>query len=469
MSRSRLLIRLGDRDEGGFALVVVIALTAVTLGLIAVITVSAQRSLTSSRAHSNFEGSLAAAETGIDSTLSTINAAFNNGVTYTSPSPCSVTAPSATFTSDTQERTWARDALLGLPASCLVTTPDGQYVAVRPTNRQAVYAMGWSPSMASASAKRRLVKAEYLFSPYKPSNAVLTGGGLNFSGSVAVNTVGAATSADVHANQSISGISGSTQIQGAVSASGSLLGGCGSGVTGGCTAAAPLQTIPAFTARGLYTSQVANYPNNWYDLCPDGTVRVGGPNLGSDGTITPCLGALAADNRGWTFTAGSGTTAPLWTLPRTAGGPFPGVYYAYDGDAQIGDTGNSSVNWNITVLAEAKAGGSTDPSTCYKLGGNISWKLFNLTPYMSGVQMVADADLTGDANDTAGTGLFYAGDAINLNTSSATLTGAVIAANSCAAAGTNTIQGVTINFDQTFEAPLSDIIRTSLWLEYPSG
>jgi hypothetical protein len=155
-------------------------------------------------------------------------------------------------------------------------------------------------------------------------------------------------------------------------------------------------------------------------------------------------------------------------LPRTAGGPFAGTYYVYQGDAQVGDNGNSSTVWPISVLAEAAPSGGT-ATTCNKLGGNISWKLFNVTPSLPGLQFLADANLTGNANNDAGSGVFLAGDKVDLHTSSATITGSVIASNGCAAQGPNTVQGVQVNYADTLETPLSDIIRTSLWLEYPSG
>jgi hypothetical protein len=172
---------------------------------------------------------------------------------------------------------------------------------------------------------------------------------------------------------------------------------------------------------------------------------------------------------GWEFTAGSGTTPDTWTLPRTAGGPYNGVYYVYQGNAQIGSNGNSSDTWQISVLAEAQTTGITNAATCNKLGGDVAWKLFNMTPYLSGLQLLADANLTGDANASAGSGLFLAGDKVSLSTSSSVLTGAVVASNKCAAQGPNAIQGVAIHYDDTLESPLSDIIRTSLWLDYAAG
>ena len=75
----------------------------------------------------------------------------------------------------------------------------------------------------------------------------------------------------------------------------------------------------------------------------------------------------------------SGTAGAAVDPAKTAGGPYPGTYYVFQGDAQIGSNGNSSER-QITVLAEAKAGGVANAATCNKLGGNIDWKLFTLSP-----------------------------------------------------------------------------------------
>lgn len=463
MPTTRRLMPTAIRDEGGFALILVLGFTAVLGALIAVGTTIGVRTLQSSAAHVNFENALAVAETGVDGTLAQISEAYNStpSVDYTSPSACAITAPSATFTDDDTERAWARDALSALPDSCLTTLPGGQYVAIRPTNRNAVYSMSWVPHRDIAKAKRRLIKAEYLFAPYKPTNAVLTQGGLDFSGSVAITSV-SSTPSDVHSNSTIGGYNSSTSIAGSMSASGTLSGSCPSSVTGGCTAGAPIQALPNISARRYYDSQRAAYASNWYDLCPDGAMRAPAPAAGA----LPCTGSPLSTTNGWEFAVIGGV--PTWTLPRTAGGPYNGIYYVYQGDAVIGSNGNSSTTWQISVLAEAEQG-VTNPATCDKRGGNVTWRLFNLTPWLSGLQLLAEGNLTGDANASAGSGLFLAGDKVDLQTSSSTITGAVIAANSCAAAGGNTIQGVTINYDDTMETPLSDIIRTSLWLDYPAG
>lgn len=453
----RLLAR--RRDDAGTALVLVLGVAALVGGLVAIGTTVGVRTLQSASSHARFEGALAVAEAGVDTTLAAVSSGYNSSpsVDWSTPAACGGTAP-ASFASTETERRWARDTLTALPAGCLVSVAGGQYAAVRPAGRQTVYSMGWVPSRGARGAESRLLKAEYLFSPFKPTRAVLTQGAIDLSGSVAVTALGT-TPSDVHSNTDITGANGSTSIAGSMTATGSTGGSCPSGVTGGCQSGAPLQQVPVISARALY-GQSAAYTSQWHDLCPDGSMRSPG--------ATPCTGTVLGTTNGWQFTPGSGTTAPLWTLPRTAGGPFNGIYYAYRSDAQIGDNGNSSTTWRITVLAEAEPTGGPATS-CGKRGGAIRWKLFNMQPALPGLQLLADTDLTGDANATAGPGLFLAGHKVDFATSSATMTGAVIAGNTCAAAGGNRIQGVTLRYDDTAESPLRDVVRTTLWLDWPTG
>lgn len=467
--------RLPVRDDAGVALVFAIGAAAVISTLILATSVLTVSSLRSSTAHTRFEGSLAAAEAGIDTTLNLVSEAYNGtpSTVWTNPSPCTVAQPtSANLASPDAERKWIHDAILALPTSCTGHTPQGDYVAVRPVGRQAVYSMGWSPSR-STGAKVRLIKAEYVFSPYKPGNAILTNGSVDISGSVTVNANDPTVPANVHTNASILGYNNSLNVAGTVSATGTLPGSCPHGVTGGCVAGDPLVRLPATDPRVVYNAFAATEPN-WFDLC-NGSVS-GTGEVRRPGTSGPCSGSLIAtvngsgnplEFNGWTYAAGSGTTPATWTLPRTAG-IYPGVYYVYRGDAVLGSNGNSPDTRALTVLAEAAPTGGTS-ATCNKLGGNITWKLFNLTPYLAGLMLDAQSSLYGQANASAGAGLFLAGDKVDLHTGSATVQGAVIASNNCAAAGTNDLQGQTITFDETVETPVSDIIRTSLWLEYPSN
>lgn len=467
-----------ESGDSGMGMVLVIG-TAIAAMMAAMAVVSTGIfSLRSSAQHVSFEQALAAAEAGIDDQLSAIQAKNNQDppVDYSTPAPCNTTGSVPTFSTSNDERNWAKSVINSLPASCTKTVSAGEYVSFRPAGKQVVYSMGWAPSRTATHPKQRLIKAEYLFGPYKPSDAILTNGNLAFSGSVYSDYVGDATSANVHSNGDIttSG-SGSLSIAGQVSASGSSQvgnGTCPNGVTGPCTASAPMERVNVPSARQIYKSMATDY-SDWYDLCPDGTVH--SPNTISGSA--PCTGTSlgSAPYRGWTYTPGTSTTAPLWTLVRQTGTTtYPGAYYVYHGDAQVGDSGSDSTLWNISVMAESgKPGVDSDvpsdysnPATCNKYGGSINWKLFTLQNYLPGTVFVADSNLVGSANTNAGDGMFYAADTVNLSTSSGEITGAVVAGNQCAGAGGSSIQGMKIHYDQNAQVPVSSIIDTTLWLEY---
>lgn len=461
LSRARRGLRdLTDRDEG-IGLVLVIGISAMMAILLAVISATAIRSLGSSSEHVSFEQSLAAAEAGIDEELSNIQTARNEvpSVNYETPTGCSVTAPaSSTFASEDTEKAWARNALSTLPTSCTRSNGQGDYVALKVPGRQVVYSLGWSPSRDDPNAKERLLKAEYIFAPYRPGQAVLTGGNLDFSGSVAVNAVGGA-GADVHTNSNVTGANNSLSVTGSMTAAGTIAS-CPGGVAGGCTAGSPPERIPVANPRAVYTDY-AMTTAQWYDLCNDGTVR-------SASSSGPCTGTQISTSpyRSWYWSAGNATTPGTWTLQNT-GTSYPGVYYVYGANAQIGANGNSNVVQTVSVLAEATTpSGYTNAATCNKYGGNIEWKLFDIQNYLRGVVFIAQGSLTGGANSTVQSGLMLAGDKIDLQTSSATVKGSLIANNTCAAAGDNEIQGMTITYDESVEAPVYSVVNTTLWLEY---
>ena len=461
-------------------MIMVLGLSVIIAALVTVTLAMALQSLSSSRQHVTFESALSVAESGIDETLSVINTSFNSApsVNWVTPAPCDWTA--SAFASAAAEKAAVRAKLLekaAIPA-CRKQAGTGEYVALHPTGLQTVYSMSFVPSYQAwagnaKDAKARVLKAEYIFAPYKPGQAVLTAGDLDFSGgSVTVNTLNPGYPADIHSNTDVSGNSASLDIEGAISSSGdnSMAGACPAGVQGGCKAGEPLERVPSVTPRQVYDKQ-ALVTEIWYDLCPNGVVKL-------PAATGPCTGALNVEQpgggafRGWTFTPGSTTDVPVWTLSRQSGTTtYPGAYYVYGADAQVGDNGNDATVWNITVLADSAKGsdavaGFNDPDRCNKYGGNLDWRLFTIQNYVQGLIFNAEGTLSGSANTGASAGFLWAGDNIDLQTSSNTVTGAVISNNLCAAAGSNSIQGVTVNYDQTIEGPVSDIVRTTLWLEY---
>jgi hypothetical protein len=461
-------------DESGFGLILVVGFTMVLLIMLMVGAAVSINSLRSSRTHATFEQALAVAEAGVDQTL----AILQQDKTY---NPCSCAIPATALATDTAERAWARSTLTSIAATrnaagTLPKNSQGHYLAIRPTGAQKVYAMSWVPSYGATGAKTRLIKVDYLFSPYKPGNALLTNGDVDFSGgSVTIKGLGdtcpGTAAAPVHANGSISGSANSSCVSGDVTASGSytMAGTVGPGSSG----SAPLETVPTIDPLAVYTDDAVNanvaYTSNWYDLCPGGIAR-------SKGT-TPCTGAQLADTtvtglapgfRGWTYSKTG--NLETWTMG-TADSPYSGIYYVYQGDANVtGGTTGQNPAWNATVFAEAKANGAPGSSaTCNKLGGNISWHNTDVTNYMAGMVLEAGADLNVEAsNNTLKLGLFAAADQVYMQSSSATtVTGAVIAGDACSNGGSaSTLQGLTLDFDGTFETPVKSVIRTTQWIEY---
>lgn len=450
---TRFLHARRRRDENGMALAVVLMVTALITTLVLVTAALTIGSLRSSSGHDNFEGAVGAAEAGIDRALSQLQA---NQTWSAGP------AVGRTFTSADDERRWAYTTIMSQVGSGVpyASTGTGQYLAIRPSDRNIIYSLGCEPSCTSTNAKKRLVKVEYLFAPYKPGNAILTGGGLAFSSSVTVDVTAGAlgTAANVHTNGAISGSGCSQTINGTVTSSGtySVCGTVGSTGSGG---GQPLQSVPTVKPSFLYTEFSAFYSTNWYDLCPDGTVHAPGATQCTGTQITTV--ASGGTFRGWSFTAGTGINPPVWSMTSSSWGD--GIYYVYQGDANI--SRNISAN-AISVIAEAAPTGG-GASTCGKIGGDISAQGVSIaSAALPGVVFVADGQLSVTSNFQGGTGVFAAGDQIHLETSSNGITGTVIANDTCTASGAiDEVKNAVVKYDRNVEVPLVDIVRTTQWLE----
>ncbi|MGI8535772.1 MAG: hypothetical protein ACR2K2_04580 [Mycobacteriales bacterium] len=98
---------------------------------------------------------------------------------------------------------------------------------------------------------------------------------------------------------------------------------------------------------------------------------------------------------------------------------------------------------------------------------------------MPNTRLIADQDLKTTSNYQAGSasggtvisGLFLAGDQIEMSTSSNGAYGAVVAADQCDPAtgslvATNVSKNPSIYYDPNAQAPFTDIVNNTLWLEY---
>ncbi len=504
MTRMMSRLRRANDPEQGFALITVIGFVAVITSLMLLGGVMADRSLVSSTQHSSFEGALAAAEDGIDKGLARGKKAYQVGGSDSWFSPAAATSfdaapectaasvawPFASAPAASQERTWAKTQMLALigTTGCLRHAPQGDYVVLKPTGHQAIYAMGWSPRFGAREVQSRLVKAEYIFAPYSPSNAILTGGDLELGSSTTVSTAGQACPgsggpylAGVHTNGALTVNTGNPTVCGPVSASTDSTGQSSNNFydptnTSGTIATSVRQSVTVATAAQVWgINHATNPPGGWYDLCANGQVRA------PDGA-TPCSGTLlynvsaGGSYRGWSFSA---TSPPTWSAgDALMQNGYSGTYYIDGGNVVTNASNSGSAVPNLTVIAA-----SSSPN-CAKVGGNITWNHIDIAaPSLHSTFLFADQDLLTQSNWTAGSrtggtvvsGLFIAGDQTQMETSSAGAYGAVIAQDVCDPPDGTTlvdkdvIKNPTIYYDPNAQAPFIDLINTTLWLEYPSG
>jgi hypothetical protein len=485
------------RDDDGIGLILVIGITAFVTVLSSTAAIIAVNGLAGSRQRTAFEQSLASAESGVDLALAKLQRAWDtNAADYPIPGSTPVGSESApycqasevtapeTFASADAERAWAKSQLATLAANhpeCIKTTSSGQWLVFKPKTELVnglyprygrIYSIGWSPSKATPTATR-IIKSDYIFMPYRPTNAILTGANLDISAST---TVSAAFGADpsvaaIHANGTVTGVGNPTAYGPVSSSAGSSFSSNRFAANpGGNVTTTPQQSIPYVDATAFYYHAPADDSNavlsgNWFDLCPDGNARPyssGGPC-----TSTTVLGSGTGGSsfRGWSYTSGT----HLWTASRDT---TSGAYFVYHGDVTNG-TGNTAIP-NISVIAAAE-----NSSNCAtKQYGNIRWDHYDMVaPMFHNLFMYADGDITTTSNFTAGSGIsappvvsgmFVAGDQIMMETSSQGAVGSVVASDQCNtthAPTSNQVKNPAVYFDPNADSPFTSIVTTTLWAE----
>lgn len=515
-TRPRLLHRLVHEDDG-LGLILVLGISIVVFGLIATALAYALNGVKQAKQRTQYEQSLATSENGIDSTLARLQDAFSAwNDDYPVPAPANARYPEQAcndalvawpavlangtvvsdiagnflaaggLTSQANEKLWARqklDALRTAP-SCVHTGGEGQYVVLKPLTTKVnglypkygkVYALGAVPAFGAARSKTRLLKAEYVFMPYRPIQAVLTGSDLEIGSSVKIT--GAAgtdpTLAGVHTNGQIIVNGGSAAvITGTVSSTQPT----SATISGVAVKQAPTQKLPTVSARSFYYQAPSNDPaamSSWRDLCYDPATNTASVKPWSSGgpcTADPSLATTPA-SIGWTFSS-SGHT---WTATRDS---VSGTYYVYNGNVVNGS--GQAVLPNMTVIAA-----SENPTNCTtKRYGNISWDHYDLSaPAFHNLWFYGDGDVRVDANIKIGqgattppvvSGMIVAGDQVYLQTSSNSAVGSVVATDNCVGSpqptdsmvDRNTVKNLELYYDPNSDAPFTSIITNSLWLDY---
>ena len=310
-------ITLRTRSEAGIGMILVIGIVVFAAGITATAGVIAMNGLAQSRHRISYEQSLAAAESGIDFALGQLQYAFDTAFADY-PIPAAGLAPTTGCAAATvqlptaandpatwDERSWSSGRLDALEAGptvggrpgCLMNTPTGDVLILKPTNAVGgpglkygrVYARGWSPRWGDPNAVERTVKVEYVFMPFQPKHAVLTGSNLELQGSYLVDEASGvqANTAGVHTNGNLSVVGSGGDVSGPVTYNGS---GPTMTFSGGEVKQVPTPVrIPTVSARQLYaqaSSRGVVTQGRWRDLCIDGT---GVARLWS--SLGPCHGA----------------------------------------------------------------------------------------------------------------------------------------------------------------------------------
>ncbi|EYR64452.1 hypothetical protein N866_10825 [Actinotalea ferrariae CF5-4] len=492
--RIRTVLR-GDR-EAGLGLILVIGVSVFVFTIAMAATALAVNGIAQSRNRTGFETSLALAETGIDRAMASVQIAYDEmGLDYPIPGPASAvdpdpwcedtpitfpaSNPDGVFASEEEEQAWIVPVLESLVGTdCMITDELGQYVVVKPVSATPkygkVYALAAMPSFAEAE-RTRVVKSEYIFMPFRPSHAILAGGDLDISSSTLVDGVDAAARAQaaVHSNGSITG-SGNPTVYGPVTSTGTssvtstrFFGNTGTSVENKATIAIP--DVNAFRTRAVAPLGARA---SWYDLCPNGDVRQYADPATPCSASATLIGTATASTavRGWLWDS----TSRTWIATRNA---LDGTYYAHEANINM-STGVATFP-RMTLIASA-----ADRTSCTaKTYGNITWDHYNLVaPSYGNIFMLADTDIVTTANFSAGrltpdiiSGMFIAGDQIEMQTSSQGAVGSVVTADQCPTPPSrglitaSQVKNPAVFFDPNSEAPFSSIITTALWLDYGRG
>ena len=346
-------------SEAGMAVVMVVFLGLFLMLLTAMVSVRSLRQAGNTRSDAQWEQALQAAEAGLDHGLALANA--NSGWNTGETMPGTFSGPEAL-------RAWVVAAADARAAAGVATTSNGEYVIVRPTNRDAVYAVGFVPDRGTTGRRVRVVRAQLgsaeLVGGWKASYAVLTGGPTQFIGNPLILS---GSAVGVHSNGYLE-VGGSTFVDGCLSSSG------GARITGSviedpsCEAPGTqaVVQIPVIDPRQLWHTSM-------YDMCPDGKVRAGPahPTSGFTAGAAPCTGIVVASSpatiafRGWKF-LGCCDARLEARWEQTSGTPYDGVYYVHQGSADLAsNTGSVTTPWRVTLLV---AGKGTCPSIT---GGDV--------------------------------------------------------------------------------------------------
>ncbi len=478
MARTRYALT----DEAGVGLMMVMGIGLLLMAMGAAAFTLFNIGQNSSKRHLGYEQAIHVAENGIDTALAEQQAAqgtFSTDIAWEDGTATGVEGqlPAGTDTVE-EEEAWLRERATYAAANFAAlttagvagTSSEGDYVLISPSNRKTVYAVGWVPSIA-APVHTRYIKTEWLFSTWHPDHALLVDGDLDLSGATVAGLTG-----NVHANGNIDIASGSTEVSGLLSTSGSF------SVTGPGIPNADIpkvesgsaqQDVPNFDPRLIWERLTTNATllGAWYDLCPDGSVH-----SVTAGQGVPCAGpthpdfVAGTDFRGWGYSSGTNT----WDYK--SDDASEGVYYAFQANMEIsGNPGLAAGSpWQASLIAESAVGGADGACATTRDYGDIKVTgTPRSIPFATGLGFIAGRDLKVNGNPSSGTGeysgFYAAGEQIEVG-GNVSINGSIVSQNLCdspdSTINDNNVHGsVTITYDGSLDILVGATIRSTLWLE----
>ncbi|HEX9766996.1 MAG TPA: hypothetical protein VGA36_09550 [Nitriliruptorales bacterium] len=300
----------------------------------------------------------------------------------------------------------------------LIETSRGQAYGVRPCDDldpagdgvcdpeevlDVVFGVGFTPSYDAAERKVRIIKLLITRDFFIPDYAILTEANMKLGGNASINAPDCDTSAseeeqlencvaDVHVNGSVDTTGSAHEIQGSLSATGTVDG--GANAVNGTSEGADPEDIPEVFARDFYnrpTSTTGSFTSDpggksvtWHDLCPDGTIRphsgTGTPCAAPDSEIEWSVGDDTTSAFGWSFKDSGGN--PVWSSNAVEAG----VFYVYKADADINGSASSTQRAaSVFVEQDPLSPGNTGSLS---LGGNP-----DMVAAFPDVIFVADGDI----------------------------------------------------------------------------
>ncbi len=357
--------------EEGAALAIVMLL-GMSLMLVAVgVSARGVREVSSVASDTHWQQALYVAESGLDEGMRALQADPD----FTTGEVAPVLA------NPTAERTWVVSAAYARSPGQVGSTPEGEYVVVKPSNVDTIYSVGFAPGRAAAQRRVRVVmmqlEPEMVPVPWQAQYAFLTGGNLRFWGSAATIDLTGGDSASIHANGVLE-INKPGNVDGCASSSTTYIAGYGS-----CPASpVGIVGIPTIDPRVMY-------PYATVVLCPNGKAY-GGPMHATLPDLSPGTACDASDRevsaQGWTSVLSGGVRR--WS-PSNNGG----VYYVAGGnvDGKIGND-NNGTKAQATIIIQ-----SLDPGpNCLSNSGHFyltANSYLEAHPSTGGIAVVVGGDI----------------------------------------------------------------------------